>query len=37
MGTGELLGKHNKLRGSDPRRTDISIQGGVEILLAALC
>ena len=37
MVTGELLGKPNKLRGSDLRWTSIPDPGEVEILLAALC
>ena len=39
MGTSELLGKPDKLRGSDLRWTSIPSRGGggVEILLAASC
>ena len=37
MGTGELLGKPNKLWGNDVRWTSIPSRGGVEILLVASC
>ena len=41
MGTGKLLGKPNKLRGSDLRWTSIPSRvgggGGVQILLATSC
>ena len=37
MGTGDLLGKPNKLLGSDLRWTSIPSRGSSEILLAASC